>query len=86
MSDFAIVRHTKTNRLYKYHGNDSYTNLFTGAKGIIPPEQAQRIFKINLEATAILNEYPMVEEMIRRLKLVDGRHTDEQDKKILAQC
>lgn len=69
-SDFAVVRHINTNRLYKYHGNDEYTNLFTGVRGKITPEQAQNIFKISLEFTDILHQYPLVEEMIIKLKLV----------------
>lgn len=66
----AIVRHVSTNKLYRYNGNNNYTNLHSGNSGEIPPEQAQKIFKINVEATYLCNEYPLVEELITKLKLV----------------
>ena len=66
----AIVRHINTNKLYRYNGDNNYTNLHSGNSGEIPPEQAQKMFRINLEFTEILNQYPLVEEMITRLKLV----------------
>jgi hypothetical protein len=66
----AIVRHIKTNRLYRYHGKDLYTNLYSGVTGEIKPEDAKRMFRINLEATQLFEEYPIVEEMVRKLKLV----------------
>jgi hypothetical protein len=66
----AICRHITTNMLFRYLGNNVYENLYTGATGEIKPDHAQSIFKINLEATAIFNEYPMVEELVKRLKLV----------------
>lgn len=74
---FAVVRHINTNRLYKYHGNDEYTNLFTGVRGRIPPEQAQRMFKINLEFTEILNQYPLILELITKLKLVCDKPSEK---------
>lgn len=66
----AILRHQTTNTLYRHEQGNVYTNLSTGKSGEISPEQAQRIFKINIEATAIFNEYPIVEEMVKRLELV----------------
>lgn len=65
----AIVRNIKTNDLYRYIGNDQYTNIRTGVTGEIKPELAQKIFKINAEATDIFNEYPQIEEMINKLGL-----------------
>jgi hypothetical protein len=70
LSDVAIVRHTKTNRLYRYIGDDTYVNLFTGVSGKIKPEDARKMFVINLEMTQLISEYPMIEEMITKLKLV----------------
>lgn len=66
----AIVRHIKTNKLYRYLGNDEYINLFTGKSGKVKPEDAQKMFIINLEMTQLISEYPMIEEMITRLKLI----------------
>ncbi len=68
-SDVAVVRHIKTNTLYRFIGNDTYRILTTGKTGVIPSEQAQRIFKINLEMTQLIGEYPIVEELIQKLKL-----------------
>jgi hypothetical protein len=66
----AIVRHIKTNTLYRYLGSDRYKNIYTGAEGIIAPEKAKQIFVINIELTQILSDYPLIEEMIFRLKMV----------------
>jgi hypothetical protein len=70
LSNVAIVRHKSTNRLYRYIGDDTYVNLFTGVSGKIKPEDAQKMFVINLEMTQLISEYPMIEEMITKLKLV----------------
>jgi hypothetical protein len=72
MNKTAILRHQSTNKLYRHNQGDNYTNLHSGKSGDIPPEQAQRIFKINVEATALFNEYPALEHMVKRLKLICG--------------
>lgn len=64
-SDVAIVRHVKTNTMYRYLGNDTYINLGTGGSGVIPPEQAQRIFKINLEMTQLIADNPVLLSMVQ---------------------
>lgn len=66
----AIVRNIKNNHLYRYHGNDIYTNLHSGIKGEIKPERAKMLFKINLELTQLIAENPLIEEMITKLKLI----------------
>jgi hypothetical protein len=68
--NYAIVRNIKTNDLYIAHGENQYTNLRTGVKGLIQESTAQKVFAINLEATQILSDYPLIEEMIFRLKMV----------------
>lgn len=65
----AIVRHIKNDILYRYLGNDKYRNLSTGNEGEVPPDVAKKIFVINLDATEICNEYPMVEKLIQSLNL-----------------
>jgi hypothetical protein len=65
----AIVRNTQTNVLYRYLGENRYRNLCSGVEGEIKEELAQKIFKINAEATVICEEYPMVEELIKSLNL-----------------
>lgn len=65
----AIIRNIQTNDAYRYHGDNLYTNIRTGQQGEIDEETAKKIFKINLEATEIFNEYPIVEQMIKALNL-----------------
>jgi hypothetical protein len=65
-----VVRNIKTGHFYRYHGENIYTNLHTSVRGEIKESIAQNIFKINLEATELFAEYPLVEEMVRRLGLV----------------
>lgn len=70
----VIVRNVRTNDLYSSNGNDNvFTNLRTGASGNVTDEAAQKTFRINLEMTGIINEYPIVAELIKRLNLkMDG--------------
>jgi hypothetical protein len=71
-----IVRNIKNNQFYRYHGGNTYTNLHTGVKGEIKESVAKNVLKINLGMTEMLaahswiEEYPLVLDMISRLKLV----------------
>lgn len=65
----AIVRHIKTDVLYRYLGDNKFRNLITGVEGFVKDEVAQKIFRINLEATELINENPIIEEMIKSLGL-----------------
>lgn len=65
----AILRHVTTNTIYKHVENDLYKNLSTGKTGTIKPEQASRIFKLNVELTEMFAVNPVVELLIERLKL-----------------
>lgn len=65
----AIVRNIQNNDLYRYLGNDEYKNLRTGNTGKIEPNVVQKILKINLEATELINEHPILEELIKSLNL-----------------
>lgn len=65
----AIVRHIRSNMLYRYLGENKYRNLTTLQEGEVPEEKAREIFKINIEATSIINEYPEVENLINKLQL-----------------
>ena len=70
-SDFKpVVRNVRSNDLYFYEGENKFTNIRTGKSGIVTEESARKTFNINLEATAILNEYPMVVEMIKKMQLI----------------
>jgi len=65
----AIVRNIQNNDLYRYLGNDEYLNIRTGNKGNIEPEAAKKILRINVEATELFNDNPLIEEMIKALNL-----------------
>jgi hypothetical protein len=65
----AIVRNIQNDDLYRYHGNNEFTNLRTGKRGVIDNDLAKKVFKINLEATELIEENPIIEEMIKRLNL-----------------
>jgi hypothetical protein len=66
----AIVRNLLNGQYYRYHGNDVYENIITGVRGKISPIAARKNLRISIEETAIFNEYPLVEELVKKLKLV----------------
>jgi hypothetical protein len=65
----AIVRNIQNNQLYQYLGGNKYKNLITGVEGEVSDEMAKKIFKINLQATKILNDFPIVQNLISELGL-----------------
>lgn len=67
--EIAVVRNVQNNQLYMYLGENKYRNMVSGAEGEIEPEKANKIFKINLSATAVCNEFPLVQELIKKLNL-----------------
>jgi hypothetical protein len=64
-----VVRNIQNNDAYFYLGENKFQNIRTGKEGEIDDETAQRVFKINVEASAIINEYPIVAELISKLNL-----------------
>lgn len=64
-----VVRNIQNSDLYYYKGENVFQNVRTGDEGVVDDEMAKRIFKINIEATETLNEYPLVVEMIKKLNL-----------------
>ena len=77
---FAVVRNIQNNQLYKYIGGNTFINIITGKEGEVPDEVAQKIFKINIEATEILNECPEVENLIKALQLIVNTQKTEDEK------
>lgn len=73
MEHFAVVRNIQNNHLYKYVGGTTYINIITGISGQVADDVAKRIFKINLDATDILNKYPNVELLIKELELINEK-------------
>lgn len=64
-----ICRHISNNDFYEYKGDDIFTNIRTGVSGKVDAEKAKKVFRFNLEATEIINQYPMVELLIKTLNL-----------------
>lgn len=65
----GVCRNIQSGDYYRHIKENIYRNLRTGAEGEIEPETAQRILKINYDATMLMNQYPMIEIMVERLKL-----------------
>lgn len=65
-----VCRNKKTGELYLYKGDGMFKNIRTGTEGVIETELAQKILSVNVEATQMLNEYPILQEAINRLNLV----------------
>jgi hypothetical protein len=66
---YPIVRNIQNDDLYKFLGGNKFVNLRTGKSGEVADEKAKEIFKMNIEATEIINQHPAVESLINRLKL-----------------
>lgn len=65
----GVVRNIKSNDLYEFCGGNTFKNLRTGATGEVSDEVARKSFVINVEATMILDEFPIVKELISKLNL-----------------
>lgn len=64
-----VVRNIKSNELYFYEGENVFTNIASGVSGKVTDVAAQKTFRINIEATEIINEFPLISEMINKLNL-----------------
>lgn len=65
----AIVRNIKTDDLYRYVGDNTFTNIRTGVSGKVTDEAAKKTFVINVEATVVFESNPMIEKLIRAIGL-----------------
>lgn len=65
----AICRNIQNNDVYRYLGDGEFLNVRTGKSGKLDEDKAKDILKINLPATAMFSEYPIIEELINRLNL-----------------
>lgn len=69
-----IVRNIKTNDVYEYLGGNKFRNLRTGGEGEVDEEKAKDVFKINLDASNMINEYPIIKSLINILNLKLDQH------------
>lgn len=65
----VIVRNIQNNQLYGHIGDNRYINLVTGVEGEVPDDMAKKIFKINLQATKIVYDFPVIQTLISELGL-----------------
>jgi hypothetical protein len=65
----VIVRNIQNNQLYGHLGDNKYINLVTGVEGEVPDDMAKKIFKINLQATKIVYDFPVIQTLISELGL-----------------
>ena len=66
---YPVVRNIQNGDAYFYKGDCVFQNIRTGKEGSIEPELAQKILKTNLDATELINENPIIIEMIQKLNL-----------------
>jgi len=68
-NETAIVKLKKNNDLYRHLQNSKYKNIRTGIEWDIPDEKAKDIFVIDYKASMMFNKYPLLEELVFKLKL-----------------
>lgn len=69
MNDTAILTLKKNGDLYRHIDGNNYKNIRTGVVWEIPEDKMNEIFVIDYNASMMLNKYPLIEEMIFKLKL-----------------
>jgi hypothetical protein len=65
----VVCRNIQNKDLYLYISDDRWRNLRTNAEGNVPPETAQKILLLNVEATYFYNENNLFAELINKLNL-----------------
>jgi len=64
-----IVRHKKSSIPYEYVGENKFVNLVTKKEGVVDDEKAREVFAINVEASQLFHEFPILKELVHHLKL-----------------
>lgn len=64
-----VCRNIQNNDAYEFLGGNRFRNLRTGKEGEVDENKAKDVFRFNIEATELINEYPIIEEMIKVLNL-----------------
>lgn len=57
------------NDVYMHMGGDTYKNLRTLSIETIEPELASRVLKLNVNASFLINEFPLIEIFINKVGL-----------------
>ena len=72
-----VCRNIQNDQLYFFEGGKTFRNIRTGQAGDVEEEKARDVFRFNMQATELINEYPIVEEMIKTLNLkIDNLKND----------
>ena len=69
MKDTAVLINSKTQDLYRHIKGNIFKNLSTGVEGEILEELANKILVIDYKASMMFNKYPLLEELVFKLKL-----------------
>lgn len=64
-----IIRNIQNNDVYEKIGDNKYRNLRTLKEGVVTDEMALKVFEKNQSLTELINEYPMIKELINKLNL-----------------
>ena len=64
-----VLYNIKNGESYQYLGLDKYRNIRTLVEGIIAPETAKKYLLFDVNASQMLNEFPLITEMANRLNL-----------------
>lgn len=65
----VVLRNIQNNQLYGHLGGNKYINIMTGVEGEVSEDMAKKIFKINLQATKMLNDFPVIQTLISKIGL-----------------
>lgn len=65
----AYLRLKKNDDIYHHLHGCTFKNLRTGVEWEVPEDKAAEIFVIDYKSTMMINKYPILEELIFKLKL-----------------
>ncbi len=65
----VVLRNIQNNQLYAHMGNNRYVNLITGIEGEVSEDMAKKVFKINLQATKMMHDFPSIQNLVSKLGL-----------------
>lgn len=77
MENKGILKSAK-NHLYVYHGDDKYTNLTTGERGILKKEDAQTMLVAPIQLNNMAVKNPSLIDLISQLGLSVEPYTEDE--------
>lgn len=64
-----VVRNVQNNDFYTYLGENKFRNIRTKVEGVVEADKASALFRINVDATKMFNEFPLVNDLVNKLNL-----------------